>query len=536
MKLTGEQILKRFKEAESKKSNFKNTYKEAYEFFSPNRETFDNPTEGTKRSTSDGKIFDSTCQDALKKAVNNLQSSIFPPQKKFASLKLGSLLSSSAKNQDELNASLEKITDIFFQAIYTSNFDTQISEVLEDLLMGTGSMMMQKGTLNNPFVFVAIPLAEVFLERGVDGSIRSHYRRWQLEGELLQETWEDIKLTDELANKVKEKPTEKISLIECTTKAKITRNRIEIKDGKGEKITETVDGFKYYVLHGKDILVERDMVSSPWVTMRYSVSAGEVYGRGPVLDALPDGKVLNKTKEFILKNAHLAIAAPRTVVDDGSISLENIRIEPGANIPVSANPGNPNGPTISVLPSGANFNVGQLVLDDLRKSIRSIMMVDPLGEIDAPVKSATEISYRAQQTAKLLGSAYGRIQIEGVKMIINRGLHILEELGLIDNLQNYRVDGIHLGIEHLSPLAKAQSEEDINAMIRYAEVISQFYGPQMMAVMTNPTAFARTLADKMKVPLDVLPTPEQLQAVQQAAMQAQAADQTQGVPQQNPIV
>ena len=58
----------------------------------------------------------------------------------------------------------------------------------------------------------------------------------------------------------------------------------------------------------------------------------------------------------------------------------------------------------------------------------------------------------------------------------------------------------------------------------------------MMAVMTNPTAFARTLADKMKVPLDVLPTPEQLQAVQQAAMQAQAADQTQGVPQQNPIV
>ena len=159
------------------------------------------------------------------------------------------------------------------------------------------------------------------------------------------------------------------------------------------------------------------------------------------------------------------------------------------------------------------------------------MMVDPLGEVDAPVKSATEISYRAQQTSKLLGSAYGRMQIEGVKAIINRGLHILEELALIENVDQFRVDGVNLAIEHESPLARAQSEEEINAMVRYAETISGFYGPQMLSMMTNPIMFAKLLAEKMNVPKSILPTMEQLQQTLQVAQAEQAAGQPPAPPQ-----
>ncbi len=34
--------------------------------------------------------------------------------------------------------------------------------------------------------------------------------------------------------------------------------------------------------------------------------AGEVYGRGPLIAAMPDVKTLNKTVELVLKNAALA--------------------------------------------------------------------------------------------------------------------------------------------------------------------------------------------------------------------------------------
>lgn len=521
--ISGEKLKKKFEAVKSKRNNFKSTYQEAFKYFSPNRDTFDVVTEGDKRNTGGGVIFDSTGQDALRKAVSNLQSSIFPPQKKFAALKLGQRLKANGdKNKvSEAETALEAITNIFFGALFASNFDTQISELLEDLLIGTGSLLMQKGTPNNPFIFSAVPLAEVYLERGADGSIKSHFREWSLECGLLEETWKDIKINPILRSKIDTNPNEKINLIECTTKAKIKVK--VIKDGA--KREEEVEGYEYYILSGADILVQRQIRSTPWITIRYGLSAGEVYGRGPVLDALPDCKTLNKTKELILKNGALAVSGVWTVVDDGVISMDNIKIQPGATIPVSANPGNPNGPSLAALPVGANFNVGQIIIEDLKKSIRSILMVDPLGEIDAPVKSATEISYRAQQTSKLLGSAYGRIQIEGVKALINRGLYILEELGLINNLDQYRVDGVNLAIEHESPLAKAQSEEEINAVIRYLETIGNFYGPQMLAMMTNPIMVAQILAEKMSVPKTVLPTPEQLEQALQMAQSAQAAGQ-----------
>lgn len=529
-----EKLLKRFNNAESARSNFDTTYREAFEFFSPNRDSYKNTTsdiQGTKRNNTD-KIYDSTGQDALRKAVSNLHSSLFPPQKQWAALKLGPALA-KAENASELARQLEEINAVFFNYLFVSNFDTQIAEVLEDLLIGTGCLLMQKGTIANPFIFTAVPLSQVFLERGPDGGINAYFRKWEIEQSLIKQTWEDANINSEFQQVIDAEPHKKITIIEITTRAKIkVKSIVDNGDGTGRMVENEIDGYKYYVIKTggvgngqlKEILVERQMRTSPWIVIRYGVSAGETYGRGPVLDALPDCKTLNKTNELILKNASLAVSGAYTAVDDGVLNIENIQIAPGAIIPVTANPGNPNGPTLSVLPVGANFNVAQIVLENLKKSIRSILMVDPLGEIDAPVKSATEISYRAQQVAKLLGSAYGRIQIEGVKPILNNGLRILEELGLLD-LKDFSVDGVNLAVSHNSPLAKAQSEEEITAMQRFAETISTFYGPQMMAVMTSPVQFATKLATLMEVPASVLPTQEQLQQIMATMQQAQAAQQ-----------
>ena len=56
---------------------------------------------------------------------------------------------------------------------------------------------------------------------------------------------------------------------------------------------------------GKHELVYRELNSFPWVVSRYMKTAGERYGRGPVLTGLPDIKSLNKVKELALRNASL---------------------------------------------------------------------------------------------------------------------------------------------------------------------------------------------------------------------------------------
>ena len=80
MPLNKDTLYKRFQNAERRRTNWRNTYKEALEYFSPQRDTFDHPTPGAKRTNTD-RVFDSTGQDALQKAVSTVHSNIFPPQR-----------------------------------------------------------------------------------------------------------------------------------------------------------------------------------------------------------------------------------------------------------------------------------------------------------------------------------------------------------------------------------------------------------------------------------------------------------------------
>jgi len=523
-------LMKRFTNAKSKKdTNWKSTYEEAYRYFSPQRNPFDNPTDGAKRTNAD-LVFDSTGQDCLQKAVSTVQANMFPPQKKFATLVLGPLL---RDKQPALKKKIEDITELFFTAIRNSNFDVQICEMIEDWLYGTGALLFLKGTSKDkPFNFVAVPISEVYLERGVDGTVGGEFREWKVPNHLIVETWPDAKLSPEIQVLVDSNPQDEFSVIEYSYKATVNLPTISIDaDGKASKKMQEVAGFRYVVQDAKTkaIIVDRQSKSSPWITPRYTVSAGEVYGRGPVLTALADNKTLNKTKELILKNAAMAIAGMWTVVDDGILNLENIVMEPGAKIPVMSNPGNPNGPSISRLPSAADFNVGQIILDDLKKSIKSILFVDQLGEIDAPVKSATEVAYRAQNVAKQLGSAYGRMQCEAVAKLFTRGLFILEEFGIIE-LDDFTVDGHNIDIQHVSPLAMAQDQEELNAIMQYAEIIGRTFGPEALMAMTNPLGYATELARLLHVKTDILPTQEQLDAIKQMAQQQMAAQQQGGAP------
>ena len=151
----------------------------------------------------------------------------------------------------------------------------------------------------------------------------------------------------------------------------------------------------YFVIYAKDkdFLVQRQMKFSPWIISRYMKLAGESYGRGPLVTALPDIKTLNKTVELLLKNASLAIAGVYTAADDGVLNPQTVRIVPGAIIPVARN-GGPQGESLKALPRAGDFNVTQLVLQDLRMNVKKILLDDTLPPDNMSARSATEIAER----------------------------------------------------------------------------------------------------------------------------------------------
>jgi hypothetical protein len=73
--------------------------------------------------------------------------------------------------------------------------------------------------------------------------------------------------------------------------------------------------------------------SNPYICFRWSKCAGEVYGRGPLINALSAIKTTNLTIQLILENAQMAISGIYQMDDDGIINPDTINLVPGTIIP-----------------------------------------------------------------------------------------------------------------------------------------------------------------------------------------------------------
>ena len=268
------------------------------------------------------------------------------------------------------------------------------------------------------------------------------------------------------------------------------------------------------------------MDQSPWVVSRYMKVPGEVMGRGPLVTAIPDIKTLNKTLELLLKNASLAISGVYTAADDGVINPNSIRIQPGAIIPVARN-GGPQGASLAPLPRSGDFNVSQIVINDLRMNIKKTLLDDTLPPDNMSARSATEIVERMKELAQNMGAAFGRLITETMVPIIRRTLQIMDEKGLIQ--LPLKIDGLEVKVVPISPLAKAQNLDEVNEVMQFFQIANSL-GPGGMAEI-KPDAIAAFVGDKLGIAAKLRNSEEEKQQIQQQAM---AMVQNQEMMQQQP--
>jgi hypothetical protein len=510
-----DRFLKRYKKALSKKEQFNELYRDALQYAAPYRENFDEHEQGEAKDGK-GMVYDSTALDAMNKFASNLQSSLVPPMRTWSILTPGIQIN---KDDKLIKESIEKITEVVFSQIQNSNFDVQIAESFLDLAVGTGALLVQRGdSIYRPLIFNSVPLSEVILEQGANGSVGAKFRKYKIPAGVIEETWPDADIPKELADIIKDNPEKEVNIIEGTY-----ADKIEVYNTTTNK-KEQRDGYKYcIVVNNVYKIVERDEKTDPWVVFRWSVMPGETYGRGVLLFSLPDIKSLNKTKQLTFQAASIGIFGMYTVQDDGVINIENIKFGPGMMLPVESN-SQTRGKTIEPLITNSRVDLSQIIIADLKQSIKDNMMVDPIGPIDLPVKTATEISIRQRDLAKRIGSAFGRLQFELISPLLTRVLDILDEWGLIE-LGDFRVDGNTIAIRHVSPLALAQSEEEYINLVRHAETLVGLFGPEMAMMLIKPEEFSRISSEKLNIPSSVSPSKKEIEAAKQALTQAMQQQQ-----------
>ena len=507
---TPHEIMKRAEKADARKDQWRSIYEECYEFALPQRNLYSGFYDGKSPGQDKmARVFDATAINSTQRFANRIQSALFPPYRNWCRLQNGNEVPED--RQEEIGQALDYYTETMFDVIRQTNFDLAMSEFLLDLCVGTAVMLIQPGDDDAPVRFTAVPQYLVSLEEGPYGVVDNVYRRMRVRADVIERQWPDAKLPEDLARKAVDQGDEEIELLEATV------------------WSEQMQTYCYHLVYAKDKkaagasdLVYRTMDVSPWIVARYMKVAGEVYGRGPLVSALPDIKTLNKVKELVLKNASIAVAGVYTAADDGVLNPQNIAIAPGAIIPVARN-GGPNGASLQPLRSAADFNVGQLVINDLVMGIKKMLLDDTLPLDTQSARSATEIVERMKELSQNLGAAYGRLITECMMPMVNRILYVMNEKDLVD--MPLKADGKVVRVVPVSPLAQAQNMDDLRNVLEFAQ-IAQTAGP-MGQVAINQDAMLDYIVEKMAVPRSIINSQEEREAIVQEMQSAMAQMQGQ---------
>jgi hypothetical protein len=248
------------------------------------------------------------------------------------------------------------------------------------------------------------------------------------------------------------------------------------------------------------------------LTTRWSKSGMEVWGRGPILQAMPAIKTLNLTVQLILENAEMAIGGAYVYDDDGVFNPDNITIQPGTFIPRSP------GSSLESLQSPARFDVGQLILEDMRRNVRKALFIDELDSrpnAKTPL-SATEVSERLADVARDMGAVAGRMQKEFLHPLVERVVAIYKEQGLLDIP---KVDGREIRIVPVSPLLRAQDQQDVADFVRFQQTVAGTFGPEITPALYNQEKVIKYLASKFGVKEELLASRQEVQGNIDMAMQ-----------------
>ncbi len=427
-------------------------------------------------------LYDGTAADAAEQLAASLLAELTPPWSRWFGLQPARTLADTPGLSDVL----EEASETLAGHLDRGGLSLAMHQAFLDVVVcGTGVLLVEEAAPGelSALRLTAVPLAEAVLEDSGSGRLDTVYRSAGLTVAAIRARFPKAKLPAALLRPTDDAP--RLPVLEAVW-----------PDGRG--------AFRFAAVLAAPgetpvLLAEGSFAEQPFIAFRWLVAPGETYGRGPVMKALPDIRTANKVVELILKNASIAATGIWQADDDGVLNPATVRLVPGAIIPKA-----PGSAGLTPLAAPGNFDVSNLVLDDLRSRIRTALLADRLNPKVSGNRTATEVLDRSADTARILGACYGRLQAELLSPLVVRAMGILRRRGEVPPIV---LDGQEVRLAYRSPLARLQARADAANTALFLQSAAAL-GPAGLAQI-DAAAAARFLARTLDVPESILtPLPE----------------------------
>ena len=455
-------IIKRGQKALQDRRRFEPMFDDALRLTMPGRRRF-NDSNVNERGDD---IFDETGANAVAEFVSRIQAGLMPAFTPFMRLEADS--SVDKKDRDAVNKDLADIREFAFEEIWKSNFAQEVSEALFDMSISMGVLNVEDGGARGALVHRAVPITELAVERGPDDAVGGVFRYTSVPQELLESRYPKAKIPEggKLQSILRSGRDEPLEVVEYT--------RHSFKEAhKSEHFVVVVDA--------EETIVEQTMTGRgchPFLPFRWQTTAGENWGRGPLLNALGAVRTTNLMVELILENAAMSIVGIYQTDNEGTLNADQISLLPGTILhkeigtnglePVAGNTG--------------NFNMQDVVLGDQRLNIKRALFNDMLSDPNKTPATATEVVERMADLANRTSAGFSRLFYELLAPYMRRVLYILEKRG---DIELPTIKGKGIGFHAVSPIAQAQYSREIQTLVQGHQVRAMVYGPQAAAAAYN---------------------------------------------------
>ncbi|RMF55082.1 hypothetical protein D6745_03205 [Candidatus Woesearchaeota archaeon] len=526
MKLNASQIISKAKKLKQERAVWESHWQDLADYILPRKNDIitRNKVKGRKKGEF---LFDNTGMVACELLAGALHGLLTSPNQVWFDLTTGDRL---LDNDPEVLSFLQDLRDQMHMILNNSNFQTEIHEVYLDLVcFGTAVMVILEDE-DKIVRFSAKSLADVYVEENNLGIIESAYRTFRWDARTIVQEFakgvdesDEAKLEELVGKEVlrcfKKGDKKKFEIIHAVYREDLTKNKVK------PFISQ------YILVDTKKVLKEDGFRTFPYVVPRWTKVSGEIYGRGPGMNALPEVKTVNAMTKAVLKAAQKTVDPPLQMPDDGFVS-------PKINKPGSISYYRA-GSRDRIEPIFPNLrvDVGIELTRDRQARIREAFFVDQLQLNRGPQMTATEVNARTEERMRLLGPLLGRQQNELLRPLIDRLLDIMiaRDLVNVDNVPP-ALQGQKLNVVYSSPIARAQRIDQGQSLLRAFQASAPFLQLDQSAVDNiDVDAVIKETWKIYGAPQNVLRTEDEIdnirkqraEAQQQMIEKAQATQETQ---------
>jgi len=502
---------KHHEKLKSKRQNWDSHWQEIADYIAPNKDDVfvKQNTTGGEKKTNKRQLFDATAIHSNSLLASALHGMLTNPTTLWFELTTGD---PELDKDDNVKKWLQKAVNIMHQTLNNSNFQTEIHEVYLDLCsFGTGSMRIEEDK-DLIVRFHSRPIFELYIAENSKGEVDTVSREYKLDGrQIFQEFGEDMFSEDEL-RQIKKDLEKEWDIIH------MVRPRKDVRVGR--KGPKAMPFASIHVLCDMSItLKESGFDEFPYITPRWSKISGEIYGRSPGMNALPDIKMINEIMKTTIIAAQKIVDPPLQVPDDGM--LMPLRTTPGSLNYYRAGTKD----LIVPLETKGRPDLGFQLMEQIKLQIRQAFFIDQLQLNEGPQMTATEVIQRTEEKLRLLGPVLGRLHFELLKPLIDRVFGILMRTNKLpqeeipDVLENADLD-----VRFSSAIARAQRTTEVDNLNRALQTLVPMVEikPEI-ADNLNADETVAFVFDRFNIPQDLLTSDEDKKEIREGRAEQEAA-------------